>query len=262
MGSKSIEARARLCYDAAMHPLRSVVLLLSLCAGCASSGGSGGGGGTAVSTPKALLVDDRSIVTAGPRCTGGACRCREVGPDGATVGDASEDAKDAAPEGQKRFELRTGRGADDVTVTVEGRGTLHKGSDTVDSACGYVDLPPGEHRVRVRIKAPAGHIASPRLLIYEHGEETHSWYSTFAMACGTGAPCTRDELTDRMNELKKPRGLFDACGSVKVGGIRYDSQRDAEDRTTELDLQVTLKVYPFAPRFPHGAPKCKGPSAE
>jgi hypothetical protein len=200
------------------------------------------------------LSDDRPLITAGPRCTNGVCRCRDAGPSGASA--SADDARDVAPEGQKRFELRTGRGGDDVQITVEGRGTLHKSGDA-DMTCGYVDLPPGEHRVRLRVKAPAGQTAAPRLLIYEHGDKTHSWYETFAMACGTGAVCTRPELEDRLAELHKPRGLFDPCGSVKVTNIRHASARDGEDRVTELDLEAVLKVYAFTPRFPHGG-TCKG----
>jgi len=246
-----------------------VCLLLGACA-------SGGGAhGSAVATSNkggkvASLVDDRPLVTAGPRCRGGVCRCRDVDPSGATLGEATSDPSDstasvegAPAEGMKRFELRTGRGSDDVQITVEGRGTLHKSADTTESLCAYIDLPPGEHRVRLRAKSQPGQVAVPRLLIYEHGEKTHSWYGTFATACGSGAVCTRAELVDRMAELRKPRGLFDPCGSVKVGGVRYDSEHDAEDRITALDLEVTLKVYPFSPRFAHGsANKCKGPSGE
>jgi hypothetical protein len=233
-------------------PASLLLLLLSACAG------GGGSGGTAVQHKSAALVDDRPLVTAGPRCSGRVCRCREVDPNGATRG---ADDEGAPAEGQKRFELRTGRGGDDVQVTVEGRGTLHKSADSADVACGYIDLPPGEHRVRLRVQAPPGQGATPRLLIYERGEQTHSWYGTFATACGTGAVCTRAELDDRLAELRKPRGLFDPCGSVKVGGIHYDVAHDGEDRITTLDLEFTLKVYAFSPRFPHGG-KCKGLSAE
>jgi hypothetical protein len=143
----------------------SLLLLLSACAG-----GGGGGGGTAVQHKGAALVDDRPLVGAGNLCSGAACRCREVDAEGATRGG---DTDGAPAEGQKRFELRTGRGGDDVQVTVEGRGTLHKSADSADIDCGYVDLPPGEHRVRLRVKAHAGQAATPRLLIYERGEQTH-----------------------------------------------------------------------------------------
>lgn len=254
-----------------MRAMRSLFALGLLLGACASGGGPHGAAVSSSANGGKLgaLVDERPLVTAGPRCPGGACRCRDVDPSGATLGESPYDSTDptaspegAPAEGMKRFELRTGRGGDDVQVTVEGRGTLHKNADTIEPQCGYIDLPPGEHRVRLRVKAQPGQVAVPRLLIYEHGGKTHSWYGTFAMACGSGAVCTRPELADRTAELKKPRGLFDPCGSVKASGVRYDSEHDAEDRITALDLEVTLKVYPFAPRFAHGASKCKGLSGE
>jgi hypothetical protein len=226
-------------------------------AACASSGS-----GAAASAPVARVVDDRPLVTAGARCQGGACRCRQTDDNGYTVGegDASSAAgQDTPAAGTKRFELRTGRGNDDVQVTVEGAGTLHKSSDTVEPSCGYIDLAPGEHRVHLRVKAPAGEVAAPRLFIYEHGESTGSWYGSFAMSCGTGATCTRPELEDSMAALKHPRGIFDPCGSAKVTSMRYDAQRDAQDRVTGLDLDVVLHVEKFEPRFPRGG-RCKGPS--
>jgi hypothetical protein len=230
-------------------------LWLSFLALSACAGGSSGSTG---STGKAQLVDDRPLVGAGARCQGAACRCREVDAQGQTVGG---DPGDAPAAGMKRFELRTGKGPDEVQITVEGRGTLHKEAGNVDVACGYVDLPAGEHRVRLRVKAPTGQGSSPRLLIYERGDKTGSWYHTFAMACGTGAACNRPELEDRLAELIKPRGLFDACGSVKIKDLKYTSERDAEDRITPLDLSFDLKVYDFEPRFPHGG-KCKGLAGE
>jgi hypothetical protein len=232
-------------------------------AACASGGSaSSGGGGATASAPAARVVDDRPLVTAGPRCQGGSCRCRQTDDKGYTIGEADAPGpagQDTPAAGTKRFELRTGRGNDDVQVTVEGAGTLHKTSDSVEASCGYVDLAPGEHRVHLRVKAPAGEVATPRLFIYEHGESTGSWYGSFAMSCGTGATCTRPELEDSMAALKHPRGIFDPCGSVKVTSMRYDAQRDSEDRVTGLDVDVVLHVEKFEPRFPRGG-RCKGPS--
>jgi len=227
------------------------VSALALAGGC-------GGGRAAQRGPHDERPSLSRLLTVGPRCQDGPCRCREVDANGATVGAANEGA---SAEGQKRFELRTGRGADDVQITVQARGLLHKSGDTVEATCGYIDLPPGEHRVHLRVKAPAGQVAAPRMFIYEYGAQTNAWYGSFALSCGGNTTCTREELADRMAELQRPHGIFDPCGSVKVSGLRYDAQRDAEDRVTELDLDLTLKVYPFSPRFPPGG-KCKGLSAE
>jgi hypothetical protein len=236
-----------------MRAMRSaLVLAVALLCSC---GGGGKTSNTAASASTPNLADDRPLVGAGARCSGASCTCRQVDASGNTI--AEDTTSDEAPAGTKRFELRTGRGSDEVKVTVEGRGTLHKASDSIDMACGYVDLPPGEHRVRLRVKAAAGQPATPRLLIYERGAATKSWYHSFEMTCGSGATCNRPELEDRLAELRKPRGLFDPCGSVKVKGLKHDSQRDAEDRITELDLEFTLKVYDFEPRFKRGG-QCKG----
>lgn len=215
-----------------------------------------------MTAPAARVVDDRPLVTAGGRCEGSTCRCRQTDENGYTRGESDGPAaQDKAADGMKRFEIRTGRGNDDVQITVEGAGTLHKTGDTVEPSCGYIDLAPGEHRVHMRVTAPPGQVASPRLFIYEHGNNTGSWYGTFAMACGTSTTCTRPELEDAMAALKRPRGIFDQCGSVKVTSMRYDAQHDDQDRVTGLDLDLVLHVEKFEPRFPRGG-RCKGPSPE
>src|SRR5207253_647853 len=123
-----------------------------------------------------------------------------------------------------------------VRITVEGRGTLHKPSETIESTCGYVDLPPGEHRVHVRVKAGPGEGgASPRLLVYEYGEKTGSWYATFGLACNDAGPCTRADLQERIAALAPAHGLFDKCGSVRVTNVKWDADKAPDERLTALD---------------------------
>lgn len=232
-------------------------LALSLFASCATTTG---GGGAAVKASRGHLEDPRPLVTVGPRCSGGSCTCRQVDDQGNSLAGAEAEAPPA--EGMKRFELRTGRGPDDVQITLEGRGTLHKAHEPLEAACGYVDLPPGEHRLRVRVKAnPSEGGASPKVLVYEHGERTGSWYGSFGLSCGETGPCTHGELEERIAKLARARGLFDPCGSVKIGGIKWDAEKAADERVTSLDLELVLKVYKFPPRFPRGG-ACKGPSPE
>jgi hypothetical protein len=216
------------------------------------------------------VVDPRPLVTAGPRCQGEACACREVDAYGSTVGETTESSGSSAdtkpsPEGAiagKRFELRTGRGSDDVRITVEGRGTLTKPSEPINAACGYIDLPPGKHRVHVAIKGGASEGgASPKLLIYEYAARTRSWYATFGITCGETGPCTQVDVAERMKALEARHGLFDPCGSTKIRELRWTSTKGPDQRVTTMDLDFTLDVYKFEPRFPRGG-ACKGPLPE
>src|SRR5262245_37539287 len=122
-------------YDAPM--MRRVALAVLAAAGCA------GGHGAAESRPP-TANSSGPLQTAGPRCSGGACVCRAVDEVGRPIGQGSTNEGDIAA-GQKRFELRTGRGFEKMTVTIDGKGTLTKDTSQVDATCGYVDLPPGRH---------------------------------------------------------------------------------------------------------------------
>jgi len=79
--------------------------MMALAAGCAS-GGHGKTELAAVPPPKA----GGPLQTAGPRCQGARCTCREIDDYGRPTGDSSRNEGDVAP-GMKRFEFRTGRGA-------------------------------------------------------------------------------------------------------------------------------------------------------
>jgi len=196
---------------------------------------------------------ESAITVAGARCEGGACTCR--GSEGAG------DSEGTIAAGQKRFELRTGYGVDPLRVTVEGRGTLVKSVDAGRAQCAYIDLPPGRHKVHLHAQAknPDAGMA-PSLSISEYGERTHSWYDTFRFDCGQNEPCTKDDLNDFIAALAKDsRGIHDPCGSVRVEGVRWSAERSPGTRLEDLDLDLVLDVYPFAPRFPHGQ-TCKGVS--
>jgi hypothetical protein len=216
-------------------------------ASCASAPGPRGGGGGG--------DDSRPMVTAGERCPGGVCACREL--DNTGRGPRTEEGEVRA--GHKRFELRTGRGLDEVSVTVEGRGTLTKRTDAPAGACAYLDLPPGKHHVRYRARAAnaeAGMV--PSLLVNEYSARTHDWYDTFRFKCGDPEACTKDELSawgQKQEQLS--RGILDPCGSVAVEGVRWAVEHTADVRVTDLVLDLTLRVYKFSPRFRHGG-ECKG----
>jgi hypothetical protein len=166
----------------------------------------------------------------------------------------------AIAAGEKRFEVRTGRGFDTMTVTIDGRGTLTKDVSQTEPTCGYVDLPPGRHAVRVKFAAQdRAQGIHPRLFVGEYGKETKDWYDTFAFACGANAPCIKDDMGQWLDEVRKvERGIFDKCGSTRVENVRWSVEHSPEQTLEDLVLDFTLHVYKFDPRFKHGTPTCKG----
>jgi hypothetical protein len=239
-------------YDA---PMIRLVACLVLAAGCASSGTSGKSE-TAAPPPPSVGAP---LATAGARCAGATCRCRPVdqynrGTEGNTANEGS------ITPGEKRFEVRTGRGFDQMTISIDGAGTLTKDTSQTEPSCGYFDLPPGRHAVRVKISAQdRAQGIHPRILVNEYGKETHDWYDTFAFACGANAPCIKDDMGIWLDEVRKvDRGIFDKCGSTRVENVRWSVEHSPEQTLEDLVLDFTLHVYKFDPRFPHGAPNCKG----
>src|SRR5262245_19925430 len=64
-----------------------------------------------------------AIQVVGPRCHEGVCACRRVDEQYQSM----EGERDEQPSaGLKRFEIRTGRGLDAMSISVEGRGRLEK----------------------------------------------------------------------------------------------------------------------------------------
>ena len=204
----------------------------------------------------ARLDENAPLRVRGARCQGGACTCRDVDDWGRGVREQERDIAD----GTKRFEIRTGRGQDPVVIAIEGQGALRKPLDTVAAACGYVDLAPGKYRVRLHASAAnpdAGMV--PSIFIREYGARTQDWYDTFEFRCGGGEACSIGHMEEWLgNAQKVPRGLHDPCGSTRVGGLRWNADRTVGVKLGELTVELTLDVYKFPPRFPHGAKKCYG----
>lgn len=221
-------------------------ILLGLAAvSCASPG-----------TPRATSREpDHPITIAGDRCPGGTCTCRAVDD----YGRGGQSDETAVAAGQKRFELRTGRGLFDVSVTVEGRGTLAKNKELPDPACAYLDLPPGRHHVKLHAVAAEEAGMVPALFINEWSGRTHDWYQVFQFRCGGNETCSKDEL-QRWNDTegKKPRGIYDPCGSVQVEQLHWQVAHSPDVKVEELEMELVLHVYKFTPRFLHGNKSCKG----
>jgi hypothetical protein len=83
-------------------------------------------------------------------------------------------------------------------------------------------------------------------------------YDTFDFECGGPGPCDLELLDDYKASLAKfPRGLHDPCGSTKALGTRWETS-NAPDLITPSDLvlRLTLEVYHFRPKAPHGDASC------
>jgi|GEM_PF-1014138 len=233
--------------------------LAGLLAGCAPQTG----------TKTTTASSSSPLVTAGPRCADGVCKCRRVDDRGETAEERTgpDDPEGAPAAGTKRFEIRTGRGLDPVTVSVEKIGSLHKNLEVAEPTCGYVDLAPGTYRVSLRARPtnPAAGM-EPALYVAEHGTRTGSWYRTLRLHCGGNGPCSEGDMERWIAEWGKvARGLHDPCGSTKIESLRWKGRRVDEpgtDRLAELELDFVLHVYSFEPRFPTGTQRCKGLAPE
>ncbi len=189
------------------------------------------------------------------------CACREVDIYGHGTSPDGDVETSPPPEGHKRYELRTGRGDDTMRITIEGVGTFVKSGPTPDARCIYVDLPAGAFRVRYHVTAiNPSQGAEPRLRISEYSPRWKRWYRTFAFRCTDGTqPCTKDLASDMFNILtKQSDGKFDPCGSTRVQGMRFWTDREPESAVGDFNLQLVLNIYKFAPRFPPDTARCKG----
>ena len=188
-------------------------------------------------------------VLAGPLCGGdaGSCTCRD--PAAPADGGAG-----LAEGGRKRFELRIGPTDNDLWATVDGQ-VLYKSKERATD-CFYLDLPSGEHKVTLRASRSNG--AQVAMTIAEYGVYAKSWYKTFAFSCGVPGTCSHDELDELKTEYRGVKGgIHDACGSVKVKGVIWDTGV-APDQIHPSDIAValTLDVYKFRPGKPSGDPAC------
>lgn len=185
----------------------------------------------------------------GPLCREQACTCRN--PDDVADGGAG------VPENasRKRFELRVGPTDGPMWLTVDDMVFFKSRERATD--CFYVDLPSGDHRVRLRASRSPGVQAA--VAISEYGAASKSWYQSFRFACGLAGVCSHEELDELRAEYRKVRrGVHDDCGSVKIKGLAWDSGT-APDRQHPEDLAVefTLQIYNFVPDKVHGDAACR-----
>lgn len=215
-------------------------------------------GGPSAAGLAALPTPVTRATLAGPLCEGDACRCREPGDDPATW-----DAGTPAPGAGKRYELRLGPVSNALWLTVDGM-VLYK-SEQQAEACFYLDLPPGQHPVRLQAQGEPGFDA--RLSIAEmrptgtdpYGDPLPAdWYHTFDFSCGAPGHCDLDQLDDwRASLARYRRQVHDPCGSTRIRGLSWQTG-DAPDRLhpTALQLDLALDVHEFAPEHGPGHPAC------
>lgn len=207
------------------------------------------GGGTAGSTITILPPPEPEThaTLAGPLCKPDRCECRD--PSAPADGGAGEPAA-----GQKRFEVRVGPMEHALWVMVDGM-VLFK-TEARAEECFYVDLAPGEHSFRIRAHHDDG--VSAQVHLSEYAPSTKSWYATYDFACGAPGVCGFDDLRAYKQSLAQyDRGLHDPCGSVKIKGLSWDTGRAPDlEHPDDLALGLTLAVYEFPPRAPHGDPSC------
>jgi hypothetical protein len=224
----------------------TILLVMAACGGGAASGGGGG------STP-APVATATSASLVGPLCQASACTCRD--PKVEADGGAG-----LAPAGLKRFEFRFGPSQFTQSATI-GDATLVK-TDERPEQCFYLDLPAGEHALRLRAVRDGGAVANLR--VSEYGVAGASWFKTFAFSCGEGSACSKDELAEQKAAYGAFRfGKHDPCGSTRVTGLRWDTIT-APDNThvSDLSVELTLKIYDFAPSRASGDPSCVGPDTD
>ena len=233
--------------------------MCALLLGCA---GSQKGAGSSGPPPNTSGMSG-PLQVVGPRCAGGVCACRRVDDYGKPL--EPERDEETSATGMKRYEIRTGRGLDPISISVAGRGTLEKNIVGPEPSCGYIDLPPGKHVIRVRAK-PTNPEAGmqPAFWVSEHSATQKSWYDTFHFRCSENGPCTEGHMEAWLSSMRKnPRGIFDPCGSTRVEGAKWGGQKHGMlPQLVELEMEITLNVYKFEPRFKAGAVRCKGESEQ
>jgi len=186
-------------------------------------------------------------VLAGPLCEGDHCKCRDLNaPADGGVGVPGDPS-------HKRFEIRM-TSPQELWATV-GSNRLYKSAERAD-ACFYVDLPPGETSVELRMSDKDGGAGS--WSIRELGTKTKSYYDTFTFNCGVPGVCSFEQLDAIKQEYASmKRNLHDLCGSTKLKGVAWDHSKAPDGlHPTDVLVKLRLDVYKFAPWKTHGDPSC------
>jgi hypothetical protein len=201
---------------------------------------TGGGHPIAIGPPPPPMT--RGVLV-GPLCHDGHCACRDAGKPG-------DGGAGLPTDGRKRFELKLAS-AQELWVTLPDT-TIYKSPEKAEE-CFYIDLPSGDQPLELRASNKDG--VSAELTIRELGTKTASWYDTFKFSCGHPGVCSFQELDDAKAHYEgvPKRGVFDACGSVKVKGLIWDHGKAPDmQHPNDLVVRLTLGIYKYAPWQPHG----------
>ncbi len=181
----------------------------------------------------------------GPLCHGTECRCAD------TPAQAGPPPSSAV----KRYEVVIGPVDNEMWTTI-GDNVLYKSTERA-TECFYLDLPaPGDVPVTVRAHGRAGYGA--HVAIHELRADGKGRYDTFDFICGAPGVCRMDQIEAWQQSLDHyPRGIHDPCGSTKIERVHWDTGRLADIHVpNDLYLTFAMKIYPFAPKAPHGDPRC------
>jgi hypothetical protein len=190
--------------------------------------------------PVAALSPRTEANLAGNRCQRGRCSCRALSadPDG--------QLETAAPApGTRRFEWRLDAAPGVAWVVVDGKEQVFKDPQRPDG-CFYLDLPPGDHRVRFRAAAddPNGTVGGG-LSIYEYNPKGPWWYDVFHVRCGSPEACAPEYLAAWKRDVEKDhRELTDPCGGVKIRDLRWQSGRRSDGfHLSWFEVGFAMHVY-------------------
>jgi hypothetical protein len=212
--------------------MRRVLLVLAACGGSRHQ--------IEIASPPAKMTRGTLV---GPLCKAQACTCRDANLKG--------DGGVGAPEpGRKRFEFRL-TSAQELWVTLPDA-VLYKSPERAEE-CFYIDLPSIDVPIELRGSDAAG--VSAQWTIRELGTKTNSWYDTFAFACGHPGVCSFEELdAAKAKAAAMPKkGIYDACGSVKIKGLTWDTGRAPDNlHPSELLVRLVLQIYKRDPTREHG----------
>jgi hypothetical protein len=231
--------------------LVTVSLFASACATSRQAEERGPGGKPAIEAEPGLVAPQ----LASSHCKDGTCVCR--GP-----GDKREDPLPVP--GKKRIEIR---------MSNNGRGTLTLDSSTAghfehkgeEETCYYVDLDVStlySFHVASKEEREGGGV-KPRVHVSEYGPHGHYWYDILDVACGVGDRGCDPDLAREWGQSwleKRKRGRLDACGSLVVVGLRWNTSGGQAEANgwllRDFDADFGLEVKKFATEFPPGSPEC------
>ena len=200
--------------------------------------------GCGATTSPAVENDLRTkAALVGPLCTSQTCTCRKTDQEAGQP-----------PPNFKRFEFRLGSSPNKLRVDL-GEMVLYKDLEQ-SSQCFYVDLPPGEHKVRLHARNIKGIAAG--LAVSEMQSEKFWWYQTFRFQCGAPGPCDTRTLNEYKHSLTRfPKNVHDPCGSAKIRNLtwRTDSNKNS-NQIEHLEMQFTLDIKNFTPQHHSDHPNC------